>query len=388
MSAAKEDYQLSSLAAGFTLGFGFLTVWEAIKQTRRNRNPLRSVYIYMVWGEIVANVGIGIMGWLWLDGIIGDKPNVPLLFFILVFWVFEIQFLMQIIINRIALIAEKPQTIQRLKWGTAIVITMINIAVFCIFIPSHLVPPVNQTYVKINEIWDRASKFLICIVDAALNWFFLRSVKQRLLKQHGLMKYKPLVSFTARLMVVSILMDVMLIAMMWLPNQIVFVQFHPVTYMVKLNIEMTMSSLITKLARRGMADEVADPHSESLSHSHHRHTSNKSRDLMFRSNGHDSIALSTFTAKIKGGHADRDDGFDLRRAQGHTGIQRTVDIRIEEEELAEQQHTPGSEDLEKEDSRGRSQNVEDEMSLTRNVGHPQSLEPIFRRPGERTDKGY
>lgn len=38
--------------------------------------------------------------------------------------------------------------------------------------------------------------------------YFLRIVKKRLLDQYGLVKYKPLVSFNAKLMVVSILMDV------------------------------------------------------------------------------------------------------------------------------------------------------------------------------------
>ncbi len=85
----------------------------------------------------------------------------PLLFFILLTWVFEIQLLMQIIINRIAVIvsilsirsielilimlqAESQETIRKLKYGTAIVITLINIAVFCIFIPAHLDPPVSE----------------------------------------------------------------------------------------------------------------------------------------------------------------------------------------------------------------------------------------------------
>ena len=71
MSATIGDYQLAATAAGFTLGFGFLTVWEAIQQTRRNRNPLRSTYIYMIWGEIVANVAIGVIGWLFLAGTLG-----------------------------------------------------------------------------------------------------------------------------------------------------------------------------------------------------------------------------------------------------------------------------------------------------------------------------
>ena len=64
MSSSSTDFKVAALAAGFTLGFGFLTVWEAIKQTRRNRNPARSIYIYMIWGEIAANLAIGIIAWL------------------------------------------------------------------------------------------------------------------------------------------------------------------------------------------------------------------------------------------------------------------------------------------------------------------------------------
>jgi hypothetical protein len=66
-----QDFELAALFCGFTLGFGFLTVWEAIKQTRRNRNPLRSQYIYMVWGEIAANAAIVVIGWLFLHGKLG-----------------------------------------------------------------------------------------------------------------------------------------------------------------------------------------------------------------------------------------------------------------------------------------------------------------------------
>lgn len=124
------------------------------------------------------------------------------------FWVFQIQLLMQIIINRIALIAEHRSTVRNIKWGTFVLISVINIAVFCIWIPSHTVPPVSKTFVQINEVWDKISKVLILIVDAALNWYFLRIVKIRLVDQVGLIKYKPLVSFNAKLMVVSIAMDV------------------------------------------------------------------------------------------------------------------------------------------------------------------------------------
>ncbi|KAF5125193.1 hypothetical protein E5D57_009880 [Metarhizium anisopliae] len=227
--ASKGDIQIATLAAGFTLGFGFLTVWEAIKQTRRNKRPCRSAYIYMIWGEILANLAIGVVGYLLLDGVI--SPTVPVLFCFLSLWVLQIQLLMQIIINRIAIIAEHRSTIFNLKWGTAFFITCINIAVFCIWIPAHTVPPVSQL------VWDRISKILILLVDAGLNYYFLRTVKRRLIVQHSLTKYTPLVSFNAKLMVLSVCMD-----------------FHPVAYMVKLNIEMSMADLITRLARCENAD--------------------------------------------------------------------------------------------------------------------------------------
>lgn len=151
---------------------------------------------------------------------------------------------MQIIINRIAIICETQDIVRRLKWGTAIVMTAINIAVFCIvsgtlpqqacflarlfvvsstavsfevaiansrdhqFIPAHRVPPVSNTYVEINKYWDRTSKVIICLIDAGLNYYFLRIVKQRLLDQYGLMKYAPLVTFNARLMFISVALDV------------------------------------------------------------------------------------------------------------------------------------------------------------------------------------
>jgi hypothetical protein len=179
------------------------------------------------------------------------------LFFILFFWVFQIQLLMQIIINRIALIAEHRKTVRNIKWGTVVIITAINIAVFCIWIPAHTVPPVSDIFVRINNVWDKISKVLILIVDAGLNWYFLRIVKIRLVDQVGLTKYKPLVSFNAKLMIVSIAMDGLLIGLMFLKNPVVYVQFHPVVYMVKLNIEMSMASLIVRLAQ-GKTENDAD----------------------------------------------------------------------------------------------------------------------------------
>nr|XP_036581501.1 uncharacterized protein CTRU02_08551 [Colletotrichum truncatum]KAF6789852.1 hypothetical protein CTRU02_08551 [Colletotrichum truncatum] len=360
--ATKTDYQIASLAAGFTIGFGFLTVWEAMKQTRRNRNPLRSSYIYMMWGEILANLVITIVGWLFLDGILG--PTVPVLFFILLCWVFEIQLLMQIIINRIAVIAESQETIAKLKWGTAVLITMINIAVFCIWIPAHIVPPANETYVKINHYWDRISKVLILIVDAGLNWYFLRVVKNRLVSQHGLVKYKPLVGFNAKLMILSIAMDAMLIGLMSLPNQVVFIQFHPVAYMVKLNIEMSMASLITRLAKG--QDSGFRFNSLSYSHGHSQgHRTNQARN-----NDHETGLKSYHRASVGAVPSDLE-------AVQNTGIHRRVDVEIRVDQSPESSHTPSLGGRSRHDDAGSGSTfyrVDDEDSLTGNPGHPRSTE--------------
>jgi hypothetical protein len=40
-----------------------------------------------------------------------------------------------------------------------------------------------------------------------------------------------------------------LIGLMFLKNQVVYIQFHPVVYIVKLNIEMSMASLVVRLAQ-------------------------------------------------------------------------------------------------------------------------------------------
>lgn len=64
------DLQLAAAAAGFFLGFGWLTVIRAYKQTRANRAPARSTYIYMLWGEILSNLVLGILTWLYLKDVV------------------------------------------------------------------------------------------------------------------------------------------------------------------------------------------------------------------------------------------------------------------------------------------------------------------------------
>ncbi|KAH7305944.1 hypothetical protein B0I35DRAFT_454174 [Stachybotrys elegans] len=364
--ASAGDIKLASIAFGFTLGFGFLTVWEAIKQTRRNRSPLRSPYIYMIWGEIAANIAIAIIGSIFLDGTIG--PTIPTLFFILFFWVLEVQLLMQIIVNRIAIIAEHRDVIWRLKWGTAFLMTLINIAVFIIWIPSHTVPPLHPAFVGINGVWDRVSKVLILIIDAYLNWHFLRTVQKRLLEQSGLTKYAPLVSFNAKLMIVSIAMDAMLVGTMFLKNGIVYIQFHPVAYMVKLNIEMSMANLITRLARKGRSDQ------DYPSNSNPNHQSEGTK-MQSQSHGagwtHErGVPLSHRSQVVAGGSEDDLPGLE-------SGIHRRMDVDI----TVETDPDPFRSKWDSGHPRGPKR-VDDEQPLTADAGHPKAVIVIEHRKRE------
>jgi hypothetical protein len=73
-----NDLQLASLAWGFTIGFGFLTTWTAIKQTahmhrRYKLSRLNSPYIWMIWLEILVCLIFSIICWLYLNKIIPPR---------------------------------------------------------------------------------------------------------------------------------------------------------------------------------------------------------------------------------------------------------------------------------------------------------------------------
>jgi len=131
------------------------------------------------------------------------------------------------------------------KWGSCAIILVINIGVYCIWIPARL--QISQTYIEINNIFDRCEKAIYLLLDATLNFYFCYLVKTKLIKT-GMTKYTPLYTFNMSIVFVSLSMDVLLIGMMSMANQLIYVQFHPLCFMVKLNIELSMADMISKVA--------------------------------------------------------------------------------------------------------------------------------------------
>lgn len=105
--------------------------------------------------------------------------------------------------------------VKQLKYGVAFFVLLVNISVFCIWIPARL--QTSEKFIAINQVWDRIEKVIFLMIDAGLNAYFLYLVKARLIS-HGLDKYKPLFNFNSIIVAVSIAMDVLLISMMNLKN--------------------------------------------------------------------------------------------------------------------------------------------------------------------------
>ncbi|KAG8703146.1 hypothetical protein FRC09_004323 [Ceratobasidium sp. 395] len=235
------DMRLATMAFGFTIGFGYFVGWHAIKQTQRTRRW--SAYIIMCWLEILVCMIFSIICWLYLCGIIGY--SFWFYFSILTTWALQVQFLLQIIVNRICILLPTPSQRFWLKFIIAAWITAINISVYCIWVPAKL--QISARYHNINVVWDRIEKCLYLVTDGILNWMFVDIIRKRLVSM-GLKKYDQLVKFNERIILVSLSMDVLIIGMMSYRNDFVYMQFHPVAYMVKLEIEMCMSRLMVKVA--------------------------------------------------------------------------------------------------------------------------------------------
>jgi hypothetical protein len=73
-----SDLQIACIAWGFTIGFGFLTTWTAIKQTasmqrKYGYTKLNSPYIWMIWLEILVCLIFSVICWLHLNNVIPPR---------------------------------------------------------------------------------------------------------------------------------------------------------------------------------------------------------------------------------------------------------------------------------------------------------------------------
>ncbi|KAI0482133.1 hypothetical protein GGR56DRAFT_618739 [Xylariaceae sp. FL0804] len=324
---------LGSLFLGFSLA---VAVFAAVKGGEQTINTWRrcrrlTPYVVMIWLEWIASLALAGITWSHLRGYL--DASFWVWFFILLTWSLQVQFLLQIIINRISLLVDVPGRVRRLKWTVAILITCVNISVFCIWIPARL--QISHRYIHINNIWDRIEKSIIAIVDSGLSSYFVYLVRFNLIK-NGLGKYKRLYYFNLCMIFVSLSLDVVLIGLMSLPNNLVYEQFHPVAYLLKLVIEMNMAELIGKVAKAsnplgdiGDREVWSQPNlskgptatswfSNATTARHWSTTSDRFSDLWASGCSPNGVTRPQHTALVSvGGYADRQHDVDIELGAIH-----------------------------------------------------------------------
>lgn len=297
-----SDWAIVSIVFGMTL---CLTLFGLIRVSIQTYNQWKraqriTTYMILIWLELIASGVIGGLGWGYVRGTI--RPGFLIYFFILFLWVFQIHCIMQIIVNRIALLHVSPTIVRRLKWGIFSILALINISVFCIWIPARL--QISQTYIDINNVWDRIEKGIFAVIDLALNFYFVYLVRSSLIA-YGLKKYVVLYRFNLIMVVISISMDILIIGSMSLNNTFLYVEFHPLAYLVKLHIELSMAELIAKIVKASGPNLTPcrcachdDPNHIFLHSMQSRHSAPAATSLTFPTTGRLRRSWPAFTKNI------------------------------------------------------------------------------------------
>ncbi|KAK1227538.1 hypothetical protein PQX77_009445 [Marasmius sp. AFHP31] len=242
LDVTRGDIVLGSITFGFFFGFLVHVAWTAVLETRRAGRI--TAYVIMIWLEILGDIGFAITSWCYLYKVF--PPGMGVFLTIIVCWIIQVQCLMLIIVNRLCILLATDRERMMLKAGVAGLVTLISVSTACIWIPAQL--QINHDYIALNHWWDKFEKGIYLCLDLFLNIMFIVMVKKRLIN-HRLTKYTRVMKFNEYIIFVSIGMDILLMGMTTLKNPFVYCQFHPVVYIVKLAIEMSMSRLLIKVAR-------------------------------------------------------------------------------------------------------------------------------------------
>ncbi|KIY69589.1 hypothetical protein CYLTODRAFT_331947, partial [Cylindrobasidium torrendii FP15055 ss-10] len=165
-------------------------------------------------------------------------PGLPVFLVIILCWICQVWCLMFIIVNRLCILLSPKHRVSTLAPGVFMICFFNSIPTACIWIPAQL--QISHHIIEVDRWWDKTEKGIYLLLDFFLNALFVYVVKKRLV-DFGLQKYHRVMQFNLRIIFVSLAMDVMLMGMTFLPNAFIYTQFHPVTYIVKLQIEIAMS---------------------------------------------------------------------------------------------------------------------------------------------------
>ncbi|KAK8117982.1 uncharacterized protein PG998_006263 [Apiospora kogelbergensis] len=288
-----DDLMIISIIWGITIAVGLFTASKAYKQSKAmySRTRQLSAYTIMIWAEWTASMTIGVLCWCHIRGYIEpshlldypDSMHLP-------------DYHQP---DRAA--RARPEEDGQDTMGVFGILSLVNISVYCIWIPARL--QISDTYININKIWDRLEKVIFLTVDSSLSIYFVMLIRKNLI-DNGLTKYMPLYRFNLFMVGCSIALDAILIASMSIPNDIVYLQFHPLVYMMKLHIEMNIASLIAKVVRAttgGHSEGLGENKSSSFSQGTELKSTGKRRATnLFSSSNHRRLEGESATRSKNG----------------------------------------------------------------------------------------
>lgn len=112
---------------------------------------------------------------------------------------------------------------------------------------------------------------------------------------------------------------------MFLKNQVVYIQFHPVVYIVKLNIEMSMASLVVRLAQ-GRPEN--DMYPEDKFNSSSNKATHLRSDLRSGHHGQQHVHIQSIQVPKRGAKDVMDDG-DSIESMGGIHCQTDLAVTVE-----------------------------------------------------------
>ena len=122
-------------------------------------------------------------------------------------WLVQMQCILQIIANRLAVLLPSRRDERNLKLGLFVLMTLLLVSVSIVWMPARL--QISPRVMLINDIWDRASKALFLGVDLSLNFYFLQNVHRRLIS-NGLFQYRVLFRVNVFMICIGVMIDVRL----------------------------------------------------------------------------------------------------------------------------------------------------------------------------------
>lgn len=120
-------------------------------------------------------------------------------------WLVQMQCILQIIANRLAVLLPSRRDERNLKLGIFLLMTLLLVSVSIVWMPARL--QISPRVMLANDIWDRASKALFLGVDLSLNFYFLQNVHRRLIS-NGLFQFRVLFRVNVVMICIGVIMDV------------------------------------------------------------------------------------------------------------------------------------------------------------------------------------